>query len=85
MTTTDSQLDGMEANGRCPIDGQTLAWHQRAEAGPDGNPRTNGQFIGCAFGSLVAVIEPAADVRLVTLDELSAMREQVYRPIETDD
>ena len=36
-----------EKDVRCPIDGQTLAWHQHTEVGPDGNLRTNAEFSGC--------------------------------------
>lgn len=38
---------------RCPHDGQTAAWHQKVGGTHfDGSPRTNGEFIGCAFGSI---------------------------------
>lgn len=34
---------------RCPHDGQTLAWHQHAEVGHNGQSRSNGEFIGCTW------------------------------------
>ena len=40
--------DRPERPARCPLDGQTLAWHRATD--PEGT-RTHGEFIGCTFGS----------------------------------
>lgn len=52
-----------ENDARCPYDGQTLAWHQHTEIGPDGKPRTNAEFSGCNW-------PPTASVAMAALFRL---------------